>query len=386
MLFKDIIGQEIVKKKIFQLLQQNRLPHAILLHGKEGVGTLPLSIAFAQLVLTYYTTNHITTAIQNPNDIALSPLYQRLSKWQYPDLYFSYPVVPKKSGQKVISADYIKEWIDFVSASPYGSLFDWISKLNDTNKQGNISEEECQDILHKMQMSSSEGGYKVLIMWLPEYLGKQGNTLLKLIEEPPADTLFLFATENRENILPTIVSRCFEIQLQPLTPKDIVVGLINQHHVSSIEAEQIAGISEDNYAKAIQLLSVDKHDWQKDVRTWLNITFKRELIQQVAWVNDMHALGKEKQKFFLRYFLHLVEQTIQFETFLDAGSVLPSNQDFVHRMSKIADLQQLISLSKMLSDGIYLIERNANAKMLFQAYTIQLYQIIKKQAPYQMIG
>ena len=131
--------------------------------------------------------------------------FSKANNYIHPDIHFSYPVIPKKSGDKPVSTDYITEWREFITAIPYGNVYDWLQFIGAENKQGNITAEECNDIIHKLNLKSFESPYKILVMWMPEYLGKEGNKLLKLIEEPPADTLFIFVAENEDLILPTIL-------------------------------------------------------------------------------------------------------------------------------------------------------------------------------------
>ena len=150
----------------------------------------------------------------------------------HPDIHFSYPVVPKKSGDKPLSSDYITEWREFIKQYPYGNGYDWLQFIGAENKQGNITAYECNDIIRKLSLKSFESRYKILLMWLPEYLGNAGNKLLKLIEEPPEDTLFLLVAENESLILPTILSRTQLVKIPALDIKDIEAALIERGKVA----------------------------------------------------------------------------------------------------------------------------------------------------------
>lgn len=221
MQFKDIIGQEAVKQHLAEMVQQNRLSHALLFLGKEGSGALPLALAFAQLVVCQpaasapvadlfggFTPMQSGPAYIAPEEISTQASFGRAEQLIHPDLHFSYPVIPRKAGDKPISTDYISEWREFIQQYPYGNVYDWLQFIGAENKQGNITAHECNDIIHKLSLKSFESEYKVLVLWMPEYLGKEGNKLLKLIEEPPPNTLFILVAENDEQILPTILSRC----------------------------------------------------------------------------------------------------------------------------------------------------------------------------------
>src|SRR4029079_12831395 len=154
-----------------------------------------------------------------------NPAYSKASKFVHPDIHFSYPVIPKKSGDKPKSTDYITEWREFISMYPYGNAFDWLQFIGAENKQGNITAEECNDIIHKLSLKSFESEYKILVMWMPEYLGKGGNKLLKLIEEPPANTLFILVAENESLILPTILSRTQLVKVPMLSTLQVEAAL-----------------------------------------------------------------------------------------------------------------------------------------------------------------
>ena len=154
----------------------------------------------------------------------------------HPDIHFSYPVIPKKTGDKPLSVDFISEWREFIAQYPYGNIYDWLQFIGAENKQGNITAYECNDIIRKLSLKSFESGYKILIMWMPEYLGNEGNKLLKLIEEPPPNTLFILVAENESMILPTIISRTQLIKIPSLEKKDIETALMERAKISADQA------------------------------------------------------------------------------------------------------------------------------------------------------
>ncbi len=323
MKFIDIIGHREVKQQLVEMIQHNRLSHALLFLAKEGNGSLQLAIALAQYLTCESANPRKQTSNSKPslfgeNRATQNPKFETLSdscgtcssciKAQqliHPDIHFSYPVVTKKSGSPPISTDYISEWREFIKSYPYGNVYDWLQFIGAENKQGNITAQECNDIIRQLNLKSFESEYKILIMWMPEYLGNEGNKLLKLIEEPPPNTLFILVAENESLILPTIVSRC-------------------------------------------QLIKI-----------------------------EISRLGREKQKQFLRYFNHLLEQAIRHKL-MGENIYLPENEmDFADRLNRIADIAQQQAIIEELDKATYYIERNANAKILFHALTIKLYHIIQ---------
>jgi len=218
-------------------------------------------------------------------------------------------------------------------------------------------------------------------MWMPEYLGKEGNKLLKIIEEPPPNTLFILVAEKEEQILPTIVSRCQVIKIPALESSAISHALIERANISPETAHQTASISEGNYREALQILQHAGEDWQSLLREWLNAALKGGPIAQVKWIEETSKLGREKQKQFLRYFNHLLEQSIRLRITGAQNVLLPENEkDFAQRLNKIASINQQQAIIEELDKAAYYIERNANAKMLFHALTIKLYHIIHDKA------
>ena len=393
MVFKDIIGQASVKAHLIDMVQQNRLSHALLFLGKEGSGALPLAINFAQFVVSQpaasepvadlfggFTAIEAGPAYKSPEDLAEDPSYLRAAKLLHPDLHFSYPVISKKPGEKPVSADYISDWRDFYLQFPYGNIYDWLQFIGAENKQGNITAEECNDIIHKLSLKSFESAYKVLVLWMPEYLGKEGNKLLKLIEEPPPNTLFILVAESEEQILPTLLSRCQLIKVPLLSNEEVEDALFERAKASKETASQIAGIAEGNYREALQLLQHSEEDWHSYLREWLNATLKGGPIAQVKFTEEAAKLGREKQKQFLRYFNHLLQMSIRIKV-LGADQVKMGDQekDFAIRLNKIASVSQQQAIIEELDKASYYIERNANGKMLFQALTLKLYHIIQNK-------
>ncbi len=360
------------------MVQHNRLSHALLFLGPEGSGALPLALSFAQYVLC--EKNSLPT--DNLEDsCGKCPSCLRAMQLIHPDLHFSYPVIPKKPGDKPVSTDYVSEWREFFGKFPYGNAFDWLQFIGAENKQGNITASECNDINRKLNLKSFEGGYKILIMWMPEYLGNEGNKLLKLIEEPPANTLFILVAENESSILPTILSRTQLVKIPALDRPDLEQALIERAYLEPVKAAQIASISEGNYREALQLIQHGEEDWQALLRDWLNAILKTGPIAQTKWVEEISKLGRERQKQFLRYFNHLLELAIRIRIMEDASVALPEiERDFALRLNKIAGIEQQQAIIGELDKAAYYIERNAHAKMLFHALTIKFYHIIANRS------
>jgi DNA polymerase-3 subunit delta' len=382
MRFSDIIGQQHLIEKLKELVDHNRLSHAILLIGKEGSGALPLALAFATYIIESdeKKSNTASTGLfGEPTAVSLDAT-NKAEKYIHPDIHFSYPVITKKQGDKPISTDYIAEWRNFLQQTPYGNVFDWLQSIGAENKQGNITSKECEEILRKLLLKSFESKHKILILWMPKYLGNEGNKLLKLIEEPPPNTVFILVSDGEEGVLPTIISRCQTIRIPVLEADDVSNALISRGGLEKEKAKQIAGLSEGNYREALHLIQHSENDWQPVIREWLNTIIKADTVGQIKWADEMGQNGREIQKQFLHYFIHLTELGIRVSA-LDASTLVASDQekDFALRLHKLCDVSQLAAISGELETAIYYIERNANGKMLFAALAIKLFHIIKNR-------
>jgi len=396
--FQSIIGQAGSKEKLAEMVQHNRLSHALLLLGKEGSGALSLAMAFAQYIVCEKVNGKISAAPEpslfgDPEPAADAPAVymdscgecpacKKAGELIHPDIHFSYPVITKKPGEKPVSTDFIKEWRSFVAEQPYGNVFDWLQFIGAENKQGNITAAECNDIIRKLNLKSFESEYKILVMWMPEFLGKEGNKLLKLIEEPPPNTLFLLVAENEGQLLQTILSRTQLVKIPMLQNSDVQNALITRENVAPEKARQVALLSEGNYREALQLLQHAEDDWQLMLRDWLNAVLKTGPVAQLKWIEETAKLGREKQKQFLRYFIHLLEQAIRLRTmeFAETPEDDTGNTDFALRLNRICSIPQQEAIINELDKASYYIERNANGKMLFHALSIRLYHIISNNS------
>jgi DNA polymerase-3 subunit delta' len=374
MQFAQVIGQGTVRDNLIEMVRQNRLSHALLFLGHEGSGALPMALAFAQYVVCEKRDGN------TPDACGVCASCVKANRLVHPDIHFSYPVIPKKAGDKPVSSDYSAEWREFIQQYPYGNAYDWLQFIGAENKQGNITAQECNDINRKLSLKSFESGYKILILWMPEYLGNEGNKLLKLIEEPPPDTLFILVAENESLVLPTILSRTQLVKIPLPETADIVRALIERSGLGAEQARQIAVLSEGNYHEALQLIRHADDDWQGVLRDWLNAVLKSGPVAQVKWIDEMSKSGRERQKQFLRYFNHLLEQAVRLR-YLDAGEMpMPEGEkDIALRLNKIADIGQQKAIIQELDNAAYYIERNAHAKMLFHALTIKLYHILAEK-------
>lgn len=391
MQFQSITGQKETKEQLVQMIQHNRLSHALLFLGKEGSGALQLALAFAQYIVckpqpaevdlfaAEPQTNH--PEVKGNDSCGVCAACKKANELIHPDIHFSYPVISKKPGEKPISTDFIKEWREFLVTNPYGNVYDWLQFIGAENKQGNITAHECNDIIRKLNLKSFESEYKILVMWMPEFLGKEGNKLLKLIEEPPPNTLFILVAENEDLVLPTILSRTQLVKIPLLTNAEVEVDLELNAGVKIEKAQQIAALAEGNYREALQLLQHADDDWEVMLREWLNAIIRTGPVAQVKWIDETAKLGREKQKQFLKYFIHLLEEAIRLRVMDQPVNEQPTTaNDFASRLNKLCSLGEQEAIINELDKASYYIERNANAKMLFHALSIRLYHIINNKS------
>lgn len=375
MFFSDIIGQQAARDHLLHAVEQNRLSHAMILLAPEGAGGLPVGLAFAQ---------YLVCENRQPHDACgQCSACKKAAQYIHPDIHFSYPVIPRKAGDKPISTDYITEWREYIAQQPYGNAYDWLQFIGAENKQGNITAHECSDIIRKLNLKSFESEYKILFMWMPEYLGNEGNRLLKLIEEPPANTIFILVAENQEQILATILSRTQLVKINPLSKQDVVDALVARNQAPGPRARQIATIASGNYREALQLLQHAENDYHELLRNWLNCIFMQNRQGLQDWVEHMASakMGRENQKQFLRYFINVLEHSLRVQ-YMDRSQLAFSDEevDFAEKLKKLANLGQMEQITEELDNAYYHIERNANGKILFHALSIRLQYIFKGRA------
>lgn len=377
MSFDNIIGQEHIKNHLQTSAKNGRIPHAQLFVGKEGSGTLAMAVSYAQFLLTEFSNNPEASKL-------------KAEKLQHPDLHFAFPVTTNDSVKKhPVSNLFLEEWRDFLTEQPYGSLFNWLQFIGVENKQGMIGVDEALDIVKKLQLKSYEGGFKVMIIWMAEKMNiAAANKLLKLIEEPPSKTIFLLVTENEDQIINTIKSRCQALHFPALSEQDIVSALVQRENISENEAAKIAHQAEGNYNKAVHILHQDSNDLQFEqwFITWIRSAFKAKgnaaVIQDlVAWSDEIAKSGRETQKQFLSYCLQFFRQALLLN-YQSPDLVFLETQTPKFELKKFAPFVHsgnIQDINKELNDALYHIERNGNAKIILLDLSMKLTRLLHKK-------
>ena len=376
MLFKDVVGQQSAKEGLMKMWHNNVFPHALLLVGNEGTGGLPMGLALSQFIFcTEKTENDSCGHCVN---------CRKVSRLEHADVHMSFPTIPPKPGSKGMSKLYIQEFREFIQQSPYGTTYEWLQHINAENKQGNIVAEECREIIDTLNLKSYEGGRKVQIIWRPEYLRKEGNILLKLIEEPPHDTTIIFIAEDLEDILPTILSRTQSVKLAPLHPKDIAEALTFRSVTDPTRAAQIAHIAMGSYTEALRLANHTDNDLFPGVKDIFNSIFTNNGIALTKFADEWSKAGREQQKNFLHYIIQLLEQAIRARYTPDMPLSLPEAEaQFVRKLA--ATKTTFDAFDKMIgtiTDTMFYIERNAHSKTQLLAMAVRMqYMVTNKPLP-----
>lgn len=371
--FSNIIGQENIKAHLINTVQQNRISHAQLFLGDEGYGSLPLALAYAKYIMC---TN------RKANDsCGECPACRKISKYQHPDLHFVFPVVASKNTDKAISDLYIKEWRQFILSNPYGTYNDWLNELDAGNSQGIIRVDEGKEILRKLNMKSFESEYKIMIIWFPEKMNAEtANKLLKLIEEPPAKTLFFLVAQNSQFIISTILSRTQLVKINRITEDELYIGLKEKHELTDDRARQISRLSEGNYSLAKEYIesSVDtKLNFEQFV-LMMRLSYAGKMIELIKWVDEIATLGREKQKAFLTYSLRMVRENLIINQ-KQKNMVRMSDEEegFAQKFANFIHPNNAPHLSSEIDRAYLHISRNANAKVVFLDLCIKLNKILK---------
>ncbi|MBU3011541.1 DNA polymerase III subunit delta' [Polaribacter vadi] len=376
MLFNQIIGQEHIKKHLQTSAENGRIPHAQLFVGKEGCGTLPMAIAYAQFLLCNFSDN-------------VDACNLKCNKLQHPDLHFAFPVTTNDSVKKhPVSNLFLEDWREFIDTQPYGSLFNWLQHIGVENKQGLIGVDEAEAVVKKLKLKSYEGGFKVMIIWMAEKMNiAAANKLLKLIEEPPEKTVFLLITENEEQIINTIKSRCQALHFPALSEQDIANTLVVNHQVDDNKAANIAHQAEGNFNKALHLLHNDSSDlvFEEWFVTWIRTAFKAKgnaaVVQQlIGWSEAIAKSGRETQKRFLEYCLQFFRQALLLNYKSDNLVFMESKTGF--QLSKFAPFVHsgnILDIEKEISEAMYHIERNGNAKIILLDLSMKLTRFLHKK-------
>ncbi len=375
MLFNEVIGHKALKERFINAVKENRVSHALLITGTEGTGGLPLALAFAQ---------YLTCEQPGIDDSCGNcPSCIKNQKMVHPDVHYSYPVV-KETNKEAKSSVYIEEFRKVVLERPYLDLSDWFEFLGVENKQGYISVEESADILRKLQLKSFESVYKIIILWMPEKLrADSANKLLKILEEPPDNTVFFLVTDNSDQLLPTILSRLQILKAGRLTDAEIIGALVKNKEISETEARNIAHMSDGNYHLALSLASgvLPEKSAEELFIDWMRLCFNpmKTLPKLYQWIDVFSKSGRENQKQFLLSCMQIMRECMIVNVGPQEMVRLDDTQyDKLKLFFPFVTESNVHSIIKVLNEAVYHVERNANPKILFLDLSFRLSHLLKK--------
>ena len=382
MQFNQIVGHEHIKSHLVQSATAGRIPHAQLFVGPEGSGVLLTAIAYAQYVLCNNSGNENEGGNESCN--------LKFDHFSHPDLHFVYPTVTTDEVKtKPKSVDFLADWRKFLTEKPYGSIFDWYNILDVKNKQGEIRVEDAQEVLKSLSLKAYEGGYKIMIVWMADKMNiAASNKLLKLLEEPTEKTLFILITENEEDIIQTIRSRCQVLHFSALSENAITEALITNENIEAKKAQKIAHKSQGNYNKALQFCHEVNDDlpFEEWFVTWVRAAFRAKgnasAIQDlILWSEQIAGLGRETQKKFLHFCIEMFRQTLllNYETEKLVYLETTVEKFSLEKFAPFVNGNNINDIFKELSDAIYHIERNGNAKIILTDLSIKLTRLIHKK-------
>ncbi len=361
MLFQNIIGQEDAQAKILEMIAMDRLPHALMISGKTGYGTMAIAMSVAQYVM----------CLQPSEKDSCGKCSQciKVQELQHPDLLLSFPIISQKN--PITAQEFNTEFGQFITQNPYAGLEDWMKELNAENKQANITALEARRIIDRLSLKNIESKTKIMIMWLPEYLGKESNILLKLIEEPTPDTLLLFVTENKSMLLDTVKSRMQEFPIAPIETESIEAQLIEQEGPDP-KWKQIAVLSAGDWNQAQKIKSGEESPNLDLFKSWLNVLFTHRMDLQVEWVEEVNAMSRPEIIQFLDFASHNLQNLLAyFHGRVD--HISPSELDFISKLAKrLSDLELIERWAEAIEDLRYALQRNTQVKLSLHNICIEL--------------
>ena len=378
MKFSEVIGQQDTWNRLMQMVNEDRVPHALLFCGPKGCGKMAVALAFASYLLGERDESDAHSPQSNGglSEDAMRRATIMLSKWEHPDLHFTYPTIKTSdmaAEHKPISDDFAKQWRELLSKGPYFQIDEWMQLMGktdaDANKQAIITGEESDELSHKLSMMSSLGGYKISLIWLPERMNlTSANKILKLLEEPPRQTHFIMVSENPELLLETIRSRTQRIDFKKIDDEAIEQALISRRGLESNVAHRIARIAHGNWNLALEELDAGNENRQHlDMFIMLmRLAYLRNIHDLKKWSEVVSTFGREKQKRMLDYFVHMLRESFMYNFRNPELSYMTQEEEnFARNFARFINEANIIDIFDLFDESKRLIAQNANPKIVF---------------------
>lgn len=382
MLFKDVLGLDHIKNHLASSADSGRIAHAQLFVGAEGSGTLPMALAYVQYLVCGNVDGENLGGDQTCN--------LKFDSLAHPDVHFAFPTSNSdKVKSHAVSNHFMEEWRQFLKEQPYGNLFDWYRLIGIEKKQGRIGVDEAMEVVKKLALKSYEGGYKIMIIWMAEKMNTSAsNKLLKLIEEPPEKTVFLLITEDEEQILQTIRSRCQILHFPPLAEAIIADALVEKGLIRE-DALRLAHEANGNFNKAIDLMNNDSEDlvFEKWFVQWVRSAFKAKgnkaaIHDLIMWGEEVAKTGRETQKKFLEYCLAVMRQALLLNYGAEKLAYMKIHVDNfqLEKFAPFVHENNIIGIVEELESAMYHIERNGNSRIILTDLSIKLTRLLHRKA------
>lgn len=363
-----MIAQNHIIQRLQQQIDAGRVPHAQLFCGPEGCGKLATAIDFAQRLLSHGADER----------------GQRMAAMlQHPDLHFVFPVYKPDSQKGGATSDqFLTQWREMLDMTHYFDLAMWMQSIGKDVKRVQIYTEESDAILHKLNLVSSQGGYKVMIIWLPELMHPScSNKILKILEEPPQQTVFILVSNHPERLLDTIVSRCQRIDFKGFSDDEIADALISERGLDETTARFIAHSADGNYTKALQRLTTNEEEatFFDLFVSIMRISYQRDIMGLRTWSEQLASWGRERQKAFLDNSQRLIRENFIYNFHRpELNFMTQSESDFSVRFARFINERNVIPLTEEFALAQRDIEQNANAKMVFFDLAMKIIVLIRQ--------
>ncbi len=369
-----VIGLEEVKQRLLQMVREERVPHALMLCGPAGCGKMALALTMA------------TELLSTGNGQQAANTQAMLQSMQHPDLHFTYPTIKLPSmgsEHQPVSSDFATEWRELLMKSPYFSMDEWMTAMGAANQQAIITGAESDELSRKLSLKSSQGGYKVSIIWLPERMNlTSANKLLKLLEEPPHQTVFIMLCEEPEKLLDTIRSRTQRIDVRRISTDAIEEALVQQRGLDEETAHRVARVSNGSWLRAIEALSMGNENRMfLDMFIMLmRLAFTRNLKELKRWSESVGGYGREKQKRMLTYFMQQVRENFMYNFHVPELSYMTQDEEeFSKKFARFINEANVVEITELLDRALRDIGQNANAKVVFFELALQMIILLRKQ-------
>ncbi len=371
--FSDIIGQQEIGKRLRQEVQTGHIPHAQLFCGPEGVGKLSLALAYARYICCPHRTAD--------DACGTCPSCVQWNKLVHPDVHFVFPIVKSAKEKKEVCDDYIKEWRQLLISTPYFTLNHWLNAMGTENGQAIIYAKESDEITRKLSLKASEGAYKIAIVWLPEKLHEVcANKLLKLLEEPPENTVFLLVSQAPDMILPTILSRTQRINIRKIEESQIVQALEEKYGVPSQDSKVLAHLANGNFIKALESIHLNEESklFFDQFVSLMRLSYQRKIREMKQWSEQVAAMGRERQKSFLEYCQHMIRESFIYNLHQpEMNYMTVQEQNFTSRFAPFVNERNVTGIMNELTEAQQHIEQNVNPRMVFFDFSLKMIVLLK---------